>query len=162
MENNIGFLYKNDNKSQISTLTIKTNKNYYYKGETVEGNIILDSFSCFNLSEITISLFLKENWVIQETSTTKYGEKNTQLLTKFDLGVDKFLNNKNEIKAIQPGSYSFPFKLELPNYLQPSFEYPMPNRTSYLRYLLESEIISNDLKLKTNIYILIKDFNFQN
>ena len=156
MENNKNFTIKNDTHNQIAQLIIVTNKDFYFKNEILEGNIILDCFSNISLSEISISLYLKESWIIQETSTTKYGEKNNQLLSKFDLGLDKFINDKNEIKILPPGKYTFPFKIELWDYLQPSFEYPMPNRTAFLRYLLETEIISNDLKLKTNNYILIK------
>ena len=156
MQNNNNFSTKNDNHNQMAQLMIVTNKDYYYKDEILEGNIILDCFSSISLNEISISLYLKEGWIIQETSTTKYGEKNNQLLSKFDLGIDKYINDKNEIKIIPPGKYTFPFTIELSNYLQPSFEYPLPNRTAFLRYLLETEIISNDLKLKKNKYILIK------
>ena len=137
-------------------MIIETNKEYYFKGEIIEGNIILNCNSNLNLCDISISLYLKESWTIQETSTIKYGEKNNQLLSKFDIGLNKFINNNNDLSLLLAGRYTFPFKIELPNYLQPSFEYPIPNRSAYLRYLLESEIISNDIKSKSNIYILIK------
>ena len=137
-------------------MIIETNKEYYFKGEIIEGNIILNCNSNLNLCDISISLYLKESWIIQETSTIKYGEKNNQLLSKFDIGLNKLLNNNNNLSLLLAGRYTFPFKIELPNYLQPSFEYPIPNRSAYLRYLLESEIISNDIKSKSNIYILIK------
>ena len=156
MDNNKYVSYKNDTHNQKAKLIIITNKKYYFKSEIIEGNIILDCLSNITLREITISLYLKEGWIIQETSTTKYEEKNNQLLSKFDLGINKYLNDNNEIKNILPGRYVFPFKIELPNYLQPSFEYPMPNRTAFLRYFLESEIISNDMKIKQKYYLLIK------
>ena len=142
--------------SKSNLMKIETDKEYYFKGETVEGNVILDVLFNITLSEITISFYMNENWLIQETSTVKYGEKNNQLLSKFDLGINKILNDNNEIKILSPGRYVFPFKIELPNYLQPSFEYPIPNREAYLRYILESEIISNDIKLKSKLNILIK------
>ena len=104
-------------------MIIETNKDYYFKGEIIEGNIILDCATNINLKEITISFYQNENWVIQETSDVKYGEKNNQLLSKFDIGLDKILNDNNEIKTLDPGRYIFPFKIELPNFLQPSFEY---------------------------------------
>ena len=142
--------------SKSNLMKIETDKEYYFKGETIEGNVILDVLFNITLSEITMSFYMNENWLIQETSTVKYGEKNKQLLSKFDLGINKILNDNNEIKTLSPGRYVFPFKVELPNYLQPSFEYPIPNREAYLRYSLESEIISNDIKLNSKLNILIK------
>ena len=142
--------------SKTNLMKIEVDKEFYFKGETVVGNVILDVLFNITLSEITISFYMNENWLIQETSTVKYGEKNNQLLSKFDLGINKILNNNNEIKTLSPGRYVFPFKIELPSYLQPSFEYPIPNREAYLRYSLESEIISKDIKLNSKLNILIK------
>ena len=154
MENNN---YYNDNFNQNNKLMIiEINKPYYFKGENIEGNIIINCLSNITLNEITLCLYSKENWVIQETSTIKYGEKNNQLLSKFDIEINKLLNNRNDIQILPPGTHIFHFNLELPNYLQPSFEYPLPNRSAYLRYLLESEIISNEIKSKYTKYILIK------
>ena len=146
----------NNCEQKAKLMIIETNKEYYFKGEIIEGNIILNCITNLTLNEITISLYSKENWIIQETSTIKYGEKNNQLLSKFDIGLNKLLNNNNDINVLTPGKYIFPFKIELPKYLQPSFEYPVPNRSAYLRYLLESEIISNDIKSKSSMYILVK------
>ena len=158
--NNNCFEFNNYNSHQKkNTMNIITNKDYYFKGELCEGNIILELISVINLNDISISLFSKENWLIQETSNVKYGEKNIQLLSKFDLGIHKFLNLNSEINLLSKGRYVFPFKIELPSYLEPSFEYPIPNRSSYLRYVLESEVISNDIKLKTNKNILIKSYS---
>ena len=105
------------------------------------------------MNEITLSLYSIENWIIQETSTMKYGEKNKQLISKFDLEINTLLNNKKYTQILPPGTHTFPFIIELPNYLQPSFEYPLPNRSAYLRYVLESEIISNEIKLKYKRWI---------
>ena len=152
------FLNNNDNieRNKSNSMIIETNKEYYFKGEIIEGNIILDCISNITLKEITISFSQNESWLIQETSDIKYGEKNNQLLSKFDLGINKILNDNNEIKTLSPGRYIFPFKIELPKYLQPSFEYPIANRSGYIRYILESEVISNSIKLSTRNYILIK------
>ena len=149
--------YNNEILNENSELmTIETNKPYYFKGDNIEGKIIITCFSKIILNEITLSLYSIENWIIQETSTIKYGEKNTQIISKFDLEINALLNNKKYTQILPPGTHIFPFIIELPNYLQPSFEYPIPNRSAYLRYVLESEIISNDIKLKYNKYILVK------
>ena len=162
MENNNKncFLYNNDNSNEKKIIMIIiTGKDYYFKGELIEGNIILDCISFININDISVSLYSKEHWLIQETSEVKYGEKNIQLLSKFDIGIQQFLKNNSEVKVLPEGKYTFPFKIELPNYLEPSFEYPIPNRSAYLRYILESEIVSNDIKLKANKTILIKSYS---
>ena len=155
-EDNDNFIQKQILNNNNNLISIETNKEFYYKDETVEGRIIFDCLSTITLNDISVSLYLKENWIIQETATVKYGEKNNVLLSKFDLGLNNFSNDNNEIKTILPGRYVFLFKMEIPNFVPPSFEYPMPNREAYLRYSLEAEIISKDVKLKKAIYLLIK------
>ena len=61
MENNNNLPYMSEIiNSNSDLMKIQTNKEYYFKGETVEANIILDCPSKITLCDISISLYLKE------------------------------------------------------------------------------------------------------
>ena len=154
-------IYNNPYKSIIlnpnsDLIRFETRKEFYLNGEIIEGNIIFDNIKNIKVSDISICLYQKESWFIQETAEVKYGEKYNQLISKYDIKMNEFLNN-NEI--LVPGKYIFPFKIQLPNDLEPSFEYPYPNRYSYLRYILQCEFLPNFPELKHQKAILIKSIS---
>ena len=142
--------------SNSDLIKIEVNKEYYLNGEIIEGNLYLNNNKNLKLNDISICLYQKESWFIQETSEIKYGEKFNQIISKINIKFAQFLNN-NDI--LIPGKYIFPFKLQLPNDLEPSFEYPYPNRYSYLRYILQCEFLPNIPELKHQKVILIKSIS---
>ena len=142
--------------SNSDLIKIEVNKEYYLNGEIIEGNLYLNNNKNLKLNDISICLYQKESWFIQETSEIKYGEKFNQIISKINIKFAQFLNN-NDI--LIPGKYIFPFKLQLPNDLEPSFEYPYPNRYSYLRYILQCEFLPNLPELKHQKVILIKSIS---
>ena len=154
------YSYNNIYKSIITSFSnfikIELNKEFYLPGDTIEGNIIFDNTKNIKVNDITLFLYQKESWFIQETAEIKYGEKNNQLLCKFLIDIKEYLNNN---MVLIPGKYIFPFKIKLPNGLQPSFEYPYPNRYSYLRYSLICESNPNLPELKHQKFILIKSIS---
>ena len=154
------YSYNNIYKSIINSfsdfINIELNKEFYLYGETIEGNIIFDNTKNIKLNDYSINFYKKESWFVQETAEVKYGEKNNQLLYKFNIDIKQYLNN-NEI--LVPGKYVFPFKIKLPEDLEPSFEYPYPNRYSYLRYSLICESNPNIPELKHQKFILIKSLS---
>ena len=151
------YSYNNIYKSIITSFSdfvkIELNKEFYLPGDTIEGNIIFDNTKNIKVNDITIFLYQKESWFIQETAEIKYGEKNNQLLCKNFIDIKEYLNING---ILIPGKYIFPFKIKLPNNLEPSFEYPYPNRYSYLRYSLICESNPNLPELKHQKFILIK------
>ena len=154
-------IYNNPYKSIIlnsnsDLIRFETRKEFYLNGEIIEGNIIFDNIKNIKVSDISICLYQKESWFIQETAEVKYGEKYNQLISKYDIKMNEFLNNN---KILVPGKYIFPFKIQLPNDLEPSFEYPYPNRYSYLRYILQCEFLPNFPELKHQKAILIKSIS---
>ena len=154
------YSYNNIYKSIITSFSdfikFELNKEFYLPGDTIEGNIIFDNTKNIKVNDITIYLYQKESWFIQETAEIKYGEKNNQLLCKYFIDFKEYLNNNG---ILIPGKYIFPFKIKLPNDLEPSFEYPYPNRYSYLRYSLICESNPNLPELKHQKFILIKSIS---
>ena len=150
--------YNNPYKSILNSystdiIKIELNKDFYSCGQTVEGNIIFDNMKNININKISIVLYQKSSWFVQETAEIKYGEKHNKILSKQDINIKSYLNN-NEL--LLPGKYIFPFKIQLPEDLEPSLEYPYPNRYAYLRYSLQCEFNPNLPEFKNQKFILIK------
>ena len=143
-------------QSQFKPMIITTTKVDYFKGESVEGNIILNNQLPIVLTDIYLNLYLLESWIYQETSSQLYGEMNKQPLLCVQVGINKILNIDTELINLSAGYFIFPFKFKLPNYLQPCFEFPLPEKRSYLRYSLESKFISPYVQGSTSTYIIIK------
>jgi hypothetical protein len=157
MDNPYNNIYKSIITSFSDFIKIELNKEFYLAGDEIKGNIIFDNINNIKVNDITIFLYQKESWFVQETSEVKYGEKNNQLLCKYIIDLKEYLNN-NEI--LVPGKYIFPFQLKLSDDLEPSFEYPYPNRYSYLRYSLICESNPNLPEIKHQKFILIKSLSY--
>ena len=143
-------------QNQFKPMMITTTKVDYFKGESVEGNITLNNQLPIVLTDIYLNLYLLESWVYQETSSQSYGEMNKQPLLCVQVGINKILKIDTELINLSAGYFNFPFKFQLPNYLQPCFEYPLPEKRSYLRYSLESKFISPYVQGSTSTYIIVK------
>ena len=154
------YSYNNIYKSIINSfsdfINIELNKKYYLYGETIEGNINFNNTNNIKVNDFSINLYKKESWFVQETAEVYYGEKDNQLLCKFNIDIKPDLNNNG---ILIPGKYVFPFKIKLPDDIEPSFEYPYPNRYSYLRYSLICESNPNIPELKHQKFILIKSLS---
>ena len=66
------------------------------------------------------------------------------------------MNINSNLINLNPGNYNFPFKFKLPDYLQPSFEYPKQGKKGSLRYILEAKLISPYVQGDGKAYIFIK------
>ena len=136
-------------------ITIKLNKVDYFKGDFVEGNIYLYNNNSLILNDIYLNLFLMENWNIQDGSQVESELNNPTLLT-IKIGIQKILKIDSDLINLNPGTFNFPFKFQLPDYLQPSFEYPKQYQRGFLRYILEAKLISQYVKGANTTIIFVK------
>ena len=137
-------------------ITISTTKLDYFKDEYVEGTITLQNQLPIVLSDINLNLYLCESWTYRESSEQSIGELNTQPLLCVKVGINKILNIDTELINLSAGIFNFPFKFKLPNYLQPCFEFPLPNRRGYLRYSLEAKFLSPYIQGCSSIFLIVK------
>ena len=63
-------------------------------------------------------------------------------------------NDKNIL--LESLNYTFPFTYKLPEFINPSFEYPTEKYRAFLRYNISSKILSNEYPGNTSVYILIQ------
>ena len=142
----------NPNQRQIS---IKLKKYDFFKGDTVEGAVIINCITSLVLNDIHLNLYLYENWSNNETDPPIV-ERNNPILLTVKIGIGKILKIDSYLINLNPGSYNFPFKFKLPDFLQPIFEYPKVSKRGYLRYILEAKIISQYLQGDGKVYIFVK------
>ena len=136
-------------------ITIKLNKYDFFKGEIVEGAVLINTISSVVLNEIHLNLYLSENWSYPEGEPSM-AELNNPILLTIKIGIGKILNINSNLINLNPGNYNFPFKFKLPDYLQPSFEYPKQGKKGSLRYILEAKLISPYVQGDGKAYIFIK------
>ena len=148
----IPVVYQNSAKPMI----INVKKADFFKDEYVDGSITLQNQLPIVLTDIYLNLYLLECWSYQETSSQTSGEINKQPLLCVKVGIRKILKIDTELINLSAGIFNFPFRFKLPNYLQPSFEFPLPDHRGYLRYSLEAKFISPYVQGTTSIYIIVK------
>jgi hypothetical protein len=118
-------------------IKIKSEKKEYSPGEILSGNIIIIPTSPIIIKKISLELILIEDWKQDNYNSGN----NTQQISKFDIDIHKVLGKQeNSIIKLEKKNYEFLFKLLLPEYLLPSFEYPGKECQAYLRYLINVKI----------------------
>ena len=86
------------------------------------------------LNDIHLNLYLIENWNYQE-GDTRIAELNNPILLNVKVNIGKILKVNSNLINLNIGEFKFPFKFQLPDFLQPSFEYPKNNQRAFLRYV---------------------------
>ena len=135
-------------------LSIIFNKPSYFIDEEISGQVELNNTTQLVLSEITLSLYLLENWL--KLSSTPIGETNRQLLLTYNLNVRQSLHISTSLVNLSPGKFTFFFRFKLPQNLNPCFEYPTTETKGYIRYSLDANIISPYIHGATSSYMLLK------
>ena len=136
-------------------IAIRLKKYDFFKGDIVEGEVIIYSDNAIVLNDIYLNLYLHEHWSNIQ-SDPPMTQTNNPLLLTIKIGIGKILNIDSTLINLNPGNYNFPFKFQLPDYLQPCFEYPRPEKKGTLRYILEAKLISQFVQGNGRVYLFIK------
>ena len=137
---------------------ITQDKSKYYPGETIHSKVFFTPEKEGHIKEMQISFILDEAWFNLYDSSKNSYNNNIQIISQFNINLKKLLPNQE----IQPGSffltkktYNFPFDFKLPDFSNPSFEYPTAQYRAHLRYIIDAKIKSNEFPGNTSTYILI-------
>jgi hypothetical protein len=136
-------------------ISIKLKKFDFYKGEYVEGAVVINNTSPMIISEIYLNLYLVEQWNSQD-GTTQMAEFINPKLVSVKVGVAKILKIDSNLINLNVGLFNFPFKFKLPDNIQPSFEYPKFGVRGFLRYILEAKLSSQYVQGEGKTYLFIK------
>ena len=133
-------------------IKINTEKKDYSPGEILSGKIIIIPNLPIIINKISIELILTEKWKQDNNNSGN----NTQQISKFDIDIHKVLGKpKNSRIVLEKKNYEFLFKLLLPDYLLPSFEYPGEEYKAYLRYSLNIKITTQNSNFSESLLINI-------
>jgi hypothetical protein len=135
-------------------LSIIFHKPSYFIDEEISGQVELNNTIQLVLSEITLSLYLLENWL--KLSSVPIGETNRQLILTYNLNIRQYLHISTNLVNLSPGKFVFYFRFNLPQNLNPCFEFPTTETKGYIRYSLDANIISPYIHGATSSYILLK------
>ena len=133
-------------------IKINSEKKEYSPGEILSGKIIIIPNSPIIITKISIELVLTEDWKPDYNNSGN----NTQQISHFDIDIHKVLGKqKNSIIKLEKKNYEFLYKLLLPEYLLPSFEYPGEEYKAYLRYSLYVKITTQKSNFSKSLLINI-------
>ena len=124
-------------KKEIKIILLE-DKNIYFRGEEVKGYVNIVNTSIKNLKSITIILRMDEYWF-------KDFEHN--------YSVTQYIFEK-QIQISVPEKIDF--EIKIPDNLNPSFEYPGIEYSSFIRYYIEVNIKKNEKNYKEDKLILIQ------
>ena len=132
-------------------LTIILDKGQFYPGNKIKGNVEFVPDTEIYINDIELCFFYLENWNHSISDEKEDTCNYKQCLSLFDIGVKKYLpEGDNNLIRLDPILHLFPFELELPDFLFPSFEYPKHDYRSFLRYSLIAKLKSPYLQLSAS------------
>ena len=137
-------------------MRVALEKEMFFQDEPIRGEIWLEPQQTVILSDIIVRLKLQEGWVYNETSDKVISEMNSVILAEKPVGMGKLLNIPTQLISLSAGQFHFPFTLDPPGPIQPSFEHPFPNRRGYVRYSVQAETLSQYLRLNVESIVIIK------
>ena len=132
-------------------LTIILDKGQFYPGNKIKGNVEFVPDTEIYINDIELCFFYLESWNHSLSDEKEDNCTYKQCISLFNVGVKKFLpEGDNNLIRLDPILHLFPFELELPDFLFPSFEYPKHDYRSFLRYSLIAKLKSPYLQLSTS------------
>ena len=142
------------NINTMRPLSIKLKKYDFFKGEYVEGYVVLQNTNSLVLNDIYLNLFQLETWRIEGDQSCS--DIYNPLLLSVCIGIGKILKIDGQLINLNPGVFNFPFKFKLPDNIQSCFEYPKTNKRGLLRYILQAKIISQYVQGEGSVGLFIK------
>ena len=147
------------NNAKIS-LDVHFDKSFLFVGDSIKGNIEICSKSTLVIEELTIEIFLSEEWKFREGNIIKSDYYKSSI--EFCILDLKKLKNGKIIEGgnilLPPGITFLPFDIPFSEENFPCFEYPSPDKRGFIRYNFEVNLVSpnyNDKAFVSAFLILL-------
>ena len=137
-------------------MKILLTKEMVYQNDEIKGEIFLMPPQEVVLQDIIIKVRVVEGWVFQESTDVAFNDLNDRIICEVPLNIGKLLKIDSQLIKLNIQEYKFPFIIQIPKDIIPSFEFPMPNRRGYIRYSVISEVVSPYFKCSYENFIIIK------
>ena len=133
----------NNKKSKVNIL-IHFEKSFFYVGEFIKGNIEINTSSSAIIKDITIEIFITEEWKLKEGDKTKtFSDKKRVVLYNLNIKSLKVFKIVDEDNLILPIGLTFiPFNFHFSEQNIPCFEFPCPDKRASIRYTFIATIDS--------------------
>jgi len=139
---------------QVLNLRLYFAKPKFFIGDFIKGTLLLESQRPSIIEKIIIEVLCVENWTFQNNNPVAWSE----VICSFNLD----LNNGKSLTKIQDcymmpgGQNKIPFNFKINKQLLPSFEFPLLDKFSFLRYHFNVKIYSSSfIKLIWNHYLCL-------
>ena len=142
------------NSRQELDLKLFYDKEYFYNGEPIKGNLILKTQKPSIIEKIKVVIKFVQGWKINGEPLCLY--KGIVANCEIDLSKISNINKVQGCYIIPAGENIIPFNIILNNYIDPCFEYPLGDIYAYLRYAFDVHIYSSSFdKNFWNFYLRI-------
>ena len=159
MEPNIIDVLPNEKDNNPNNLLCFTTERFtYYPGQTLNGIIHINNGQTLTFIDLIVKFTLSQSWMFEDKEQTHSEIVNT-VIKECPLELDKKTNGGSQANILKPGKFKYKFSLDIPNNIEPSFEYPIKGQTASHRYslvvLLDSQVMP--VKAERVIHILKKN-----
>ena len=135
-------VYRKNNAK--TTLDVHFDKSYLFVGDSIKGTIEICSKSGLVIEELTIEIFLSEEWKFREGNINKSDYYKSSI--EFYILDLKQIKNSKIIEGgnilLPPGITFLPFDIPFSEENFPCFEYPSPDKRGFIRYNFEINLVS--------------------
>lgn len=157
-----------------SIIKIALDKELYFPGETVTGEVWIEPMIDIYFTHIVISLIINEYWKYLKSKDQSVMNSNEICLYKQNIVQKDNLGNAQvylpQVSLVMNANtrYQYPFSFTLNKNLIPSFEHPLWNTTAYARYKLTADLFSQtvypqgftDIIIKSRAKVLNEPLNY--
>ena len=150
-------LFKNNNNNNIvdnPSIQIKIPQLIYYSGNVIQGMLIMTIKKQFLIKKLTVKLHQNIGWIMFNSISN-----NTEAdINEFNVDLNQI--NSNIIYgqiSLSPNSYYFPFDIQIPLNILPTFYYDNDGKKGYITYSIRIYVIdSNEKEYIYESFIVIK------
>ena len=141
---------------QNGDIRLYFDKPYFYVGEYIKGNIELTLSQTTIISGILIEISVSEHWNVKNGYEDLQMMSNNKTVVNYNIDLKKLNKYKNiDNDILFPNGISFiPFNFRFSDEYTPSFEYPLPNKRAYIRYIFLVKINSSYISSNNLSYFL--------
>ena len=140
-------------------IKVNFNKPFFYVGEYIQGNIILQTVKSGLIEKLFITIYLCQKWEI----VGQLPLANEKRIGSIEINLSKYLS-LSEVEGnylLKGGINKIPFKFKITDDLDPCFEYPLKDRYAFLRYKFNISVYSISFK-QTYFYFNLRLFSRPN
>ena len=120
------------NSRQDLDLKVFFDKEFFYVGEPIKGNLILKTQKPSIIEKIVVEIKVIQQWKLSDVYNNNFN--NTIANCELDLNKVSQLSNVQGCYIMPGGENIIPFKIKLIKNLDPCFEYPLGDIYSYLSF----------------------------